>query len=308
MRCPLGAAGSGHSPAWRRMLLTGSLLAFFTCSASSELPSSASLDPLTEGADAHLPVPRSLDGVLSTSWFRGHEAQAEAMISSPEGLPGPGHTGRETLDTQGSLVIRNVTTQDAGSYTVVLETSRGRRSATEQIQPTLTGCWLLTFPENTQGILRSELNYSVILQWVASIEPEPDLGTYVCLAENSQGMYFSQPVTIMLPREYPTVTPDPVPLLVKDIVDPTDPVPIKPNPTLSLSGSSAFALIVAAPVVLVGSTVFTIIWKLRYLPSLLPIHSAPTRRRAHSAARLKSNQLPHPKELKAHLERMTLTP
>ncbi|XP_059939094.1 immunoglobulin superfamily member 23 [Mesoplodon densirostris] len=260
MRCPLGAAaGSGHSPAWRRMLLTelrsvptpppkamrrgqegkegAGKFQLGCCSfvrqpartASSELPSSASLDPLTEGADAHLPVPRSLDGVLSTSWFRGHKAQPEAVIFSPEGLPRPSHTGRETLDTQGSLVIRNVTTQDAGSYTVVLETSRGRRSVTEQI-PVCTansdGVLLLTFPGNTQGILRSELNYSVILQWVASIEPEPvlrwtfnghpcgigerliiqrlsleDLGTYVCLAENSQGMYFSQPVTIMLPQK-----------------------------------------------------------------------------------------------------------
>ncbi|XP_036688094.1 immunoglobulin superfamily member 23 isoform X2 [Balaenoptera musculus] len=142
----------------------------------------------------------------------------------------------------------------------------GVRRSRYRSTPTLMGCWLLTFPENTQGILRSELNYSAILQWVASIEPEPalrwtfnghprgigerliiqrlsleDLGIYVCLAENSQGMYFSQPVTIMLPH----------------------PVPIKPNPTLSLSGNSAFALIVAAPVVLVGSTVFTIIWKLR---------------------------------------------
>lgn len=98
-----------------------------------ELLSSVSLDPLTEGASAHLPVPRSLDRVLATSWFRGHEVQPEAMIFSPEGLPGPGHTGRETLDTQGSLIIRNVTTLDAGSYMVVLETSRGRRSATEQI-------------------------------------------------------------------------------------------------------------------------------------------------------------------------------
>ncbi|KAI4571385.1 hypothetical protein MJG53_013491 [Ovis ammon polii x Ovis aries] len=55
------------------------------------------------------------------------------MIFSPEGLPGPGHTGRETLDTEGSLIIRNVMTLDVGSYMVVLETSRGRRSATEQI-------------------------------------------------------------------------------------------------------------------------------------------------------------------------------
>ncbi|XP_066875689.1 LOW QUALITY PROTEIN: immunoglobulin superfamily member 23-like [Kogia breviceps] len=189
MRCPLGAAGSGHSPAWRRMLLTGSLLAFF---ASSELPSSAFLDPLTEGADAHLPVPRSLDGVLSTSWFRGHKAQPEAMIFSPEGLPGPGHTGRETLDTQGSLVIRNVTTQDAGSYTVVLETSRGRRSVTEQIQA--SHCWW-PLPLRSTGSRRA--------------------GS----AADSQS---------------------------KAVVDPTDPVPSKPKPTLSLSGSSAFALTVAA--------------------------------------------------------------
>uniref|UniRef100_A0A8C0DQG4 Ig-like domain-containing protein n=1 Tax=Balaenoptera musculus TaxID=9771 RepID=A0A8C0DQG4_BALMU len=211
---PSSALDGTHSHQHRKGYLRGQhpafdpiaplLLAFFTCSASSELPSSASLDPLTEGADAHLPVPRSLDGVLSTSWFRGHEAQAEAMSSSPEGLPGPGHTGRETprLRTR---------------------------------KPSLLPCFI----ENTQGILRSELNYSAILQWVASIEPEPalrwtfnghprgigerliiqrlsleDLGIYVCLAENSQGMYFSQPVTIMLPREYPTVTLDPVPLLV----------------------------------------------------------------------------------------------
>ncbi|XP_074225593.1 immunoglobulin superfamily member 23 isoform X3 [Camelus bactrianus] len=170
MRCPLGA-GSGHSPAWKRLLLTGTLLAFL------ELPSSASLAPLTEGADAHLPVRGSLDGVLSTSWFRGHEARTEAMIFSPEGLPGPGHTGRETLDTQGSLVIRNVTTQDAGSYTMVLETSKGRRSVTEQIQvkANLDGVLLLTFPGNTNGVIYSDLNYSVILQWVASVNPEPVL-------------------------------------------------------------------------------------------------------------------------------------
>ena len=93
---------------------------------------------------------------------------------------------------------------------------------------------LVTFPGNKQGILRSDLNYSVILQWEALITPETvlrwtfngrprgtgerliihrlpmkDLGTYLCLAENSQGVYLSQPVTIMLPRESPTLTPDP---------------------------------------------------------------------------------------------------
>ncbi|KAM9755973.1 uncharacterized protein ACBT57_009318 isoform 6-T6 [Dama dama] len=269
--------GTSHSPAWTRLLLTGTLLTFSTCSASLELPFSVSLDPLTEGADAHLPVPRSLDGVLSTSWFRGHEVRPEAMIFSAEGLPGPGHTGRETLDTQGSLIIRNVTTLDAGSYTVVMETSAGRRSATEQIQvkATYDGVQLVTFPGNKQGVLRSELNYSVILQWAALITPEPvlrwtfngrprgtgerlivhrlsmkDLGTYLCLAENSQGVYLSQPVTIMLPQAD---------------VEPTEPAPISRNPPLSLSGGSAIALVVAASVVglvLVGSVLLTVIQKL----------------------------------------------
>lgn len=55
------------------------------------------------------------------------------MIFSPEGLPGPGHTGRETLGTHGSLVIRNVTALDSDNYTVVLETIKGRRSVAEQM-------------------------------------------------------------------------------------------------------------------------------------------------------------------------------
>uniref|UniRef100_A0A8C6DWA4 Ig-like domain-containing protein n=1 Tax=Moschus moschiferus TaxID=68415 RepID=A0A8C6DWA4_MOSMO len=244
------------------------------------------------------------------------------MIFSPEGFPGPGHTGRETLDTQGSLIIRNVTTLDAGSYTVVLETSRGRSSATEQIQlkASYDGVQLVTFPGNRQGILRSDLNYSVILQWAALITPEPvlqwtfngrprgtgerliihrlsvkDLGTYLCLAENSQGVYLSQPVTIMLPQAD---------------VEPTEPAPISQNPPLSLSGGSAIALIVAASVaglVLVGSMLFTFIQKLRYLPSLSPIHAASTRHRALSAARLKPNQQPYLREREVHSERMAWT-
>ncbi|KAB0347534.1 hypothetical protein FD754_012391, partial [Muntiacus muntjak] len=231
---------------WTQVQSLGTLLTFSTCAASLELPSCVSLDPLTEGADAHLPVPRSLDG----------------------GLPGPGHTGRETLDTQGSLIIRNVTTLDAGSYTVVMETSGGRRSAPEQIQvkATYDGVQLVTFPGNKHGVLRSDLNYSVALQWVVLITPEPvlqwtfngrprgtgerlmvhrlsmkDLGTYLCLAENSQGVPASD-------------------------VEPTEPAPISQNPPLSLSGGSAIALIVAASVVglvLVGSVLLTFIQKLR---------------------------------------------
>lgn len=273
MRCPLDA-GSGHSPAWKRLLLTGTLLASFTRSAPSELPSSESADFLTEGAIAHLPVPSNLDGVVSTSWFRGHKAQPEAMIFSPEGLPGPGYTGRETLGTQGSLVIRNVTVQDSGSYTVVLGTSRGRRSETEQIRVKATRdlALLLTFPENIRGIIQSYLNYSVILKCLTALSPDPvlywthngkpcgfgshmiirrlslgDLGTYACIAKNSQEEHSSQSVTISLPQVN---------------MDPTDAEPIEPDPVLSVSGGSAIALIITGNlggVMLIGGLGFTIV-------------------------------------------------
>ncbi|KAM8788821.1 immunoglobulin superfamily member 23 [Rhynchonycteris naso] len=271
MKCSQNA-GSDRSPAWRRLLLTGTVLTSCICSASSELPSSASPDFMTKGASAHLPVPSNPDGVLSTSWFQGHEAQAEAKVFSPEGLPGPGHTGREMLDTQGSLVIRNMTAQNSGSNTVVLETSRGRRSATEQIlvKANSTRLKLWTFPENILGVIQSDLNYSVVLECLALIYPTPvlywtfngepystgerliirrlfreHLGTYVCMVNNSQEQDFSDPVNISLPE-------------VK--VDPTE-APIEPDRTLTLSGGPAIALLVAGnigAVILFGGIAYTI--------------------------------------------------
>lgn len=95
---------------------------------------------------------------------------------------------------------------------------------------------LLTFPSAVQGIIQSDLNYSVILECLAShITPTPvlhwtldgepydtgnmliirrlsweHLGTYVCTAKNSQGEYPSNPVTISLPRESPPQTSAPL--------------------------------------------------------------------------------------------------
>nr|XP_054106016.1 immunoglobulin superfamily member 23 isoform X7 [Callithrix jacchus]XP_054106017.1 immunoglobulin superfamily member 23 isoform X7 [Callithrix jacchus]XP_054106018.1 immunoglobulin superfamily member 23 isoform X7 [Callithrix jacchus] len=325
MRSPLDVS-SGHTPAWRKLLLTGRrevrrkegtrsptqdlrtgkrqdqnsgpqpsplppgiLLTSCTCSAFSELPFSTQLNTWTEGASVHLPVPGSLDGILTTSWFRGHDAQPAAMIFSPEGLPGPAHTGREMLGTQGSLVIRNVTALDSGSYTVVLETSRGHRSVTEQIhvKNSFPLPQLKTFPGAFQGVIQTELNYSVILQWMVIMNPEPvvswtlngvpcgigerlfirrlsmeQLGTYMCTATNSKEQLVSAPVTISLPT----------------IVQPTEPEPMEPDPTLSLSGGAAISLIVAGILgagVLIGGLCFTIIRSLRRRISSCNVGNSP---------------------------------
>ncbi|XP_040313854.1 LOW QUALITY PROTEIN: immunoglobulin superfamily member 23 [Herpailurus yagouaroundi] len=268
-------AGPSHSPAWKRLLLTGILIASCTCSVSLEPPSSASPEPLTAGARAPLPVPGSLNGAPSTSWFREHKTRLETTLFPREGLPGPGHTsGQETRDTQGDPIIRHVTAEDT-----VLEAGRGRRRATEQLlgKASSSGVMLLTFPSAVQGVIQSDLNYSVILECLASyITPTPvlhwtldgepydtgnmliirrlswgHLGTYVCTAKNSQGEYPSSPVTISLPQ---------------DNVEPTDAEPIEPDPVLSVSGGAAIALLVAANVgamMLIGGVGFTIVQSLR---------------------------------------------
>nr|XP_034368464.1 immunoglobulin superfamily member 23 [Arvicanthis niloticus] len=235
MGCILDS-GRGLIPAWGMLLLTGVLLASCTCSPTSKLPQ-------MEGAGTHLLVPGALEGVLSTSRFQEHEAQPPAM-SSPEGLPGLPRTGQEVPHT-------------------------------EDNNPSLIP--LVTFPEAFKGIIYSDLNYSVILQWVAIMDPEPvlswtfngkpcgtgeklfirrlspnQLGTYLCIAKNTDKELVSEPVTVSLSQA--TVAPT--------APAPTAAYPMKPNDYLSLSGGSAIALIVVATLgglVLIGAVCFYLV-------------------------------------------------
>ncbi|XP_029782220.1 immunoglobulin superfamily member 23 [Suricata suricatta] len=258
MGCLLGA-GPGHSPPWKRLLLTGILIASCTCSASLEPPSPTSPDPLTAVARACLPVPEGPNGLLPPSWFRKHKTRLETMIYPHQGLPAPGHTaGPETLDTSGDLI-------EAGDTAV----EGGRASS--------NGVMLLTFPSAVRGVIQSDLNYSVVLECLASyITPKPTmhwtfegkpydtgkmliirslssehLGSYMCIAKNSLGEYASTPVTLSLPQ---------------DDVGPTEAEPIEPDPVLSVSGGAAIALLLAANMggaILIGSVSFTIVQSLR---------------------------------------------
>uniref|UniRef100_A0A2R9AFA8 Immunoglobulin superfamily member 23 n=1 Tax=Pan paniscus TaxID=9597 RepID=A0A2R9AFA8_PANPA len=134
---------------------------------------------------------------------------------------------------------------------------------------------LKTFPAAIRVVIQSELNYSVILQWVVTMDPEPvlswtfngvpcgmgeklfirrlsreQLGTYMCIATNSKKQLVSEPVTISLP---------------KPIMQPTEAESMEPDPTLSLSGGSAIGLL-AAGILGAGALIagmFTIIQSLR---------------------------------------------
>ncbi|XP_076785359.1 immunoglobulin superfamily member 23 [Arvicanthis niloticus] len=270
MGCILDS-GRGLIPAWGMLLLTGVLLASCTCSPTSKLPQ-------MEGAGTHLLVPGALEGVLSTSRFQEHEAQPPAM-SSPEGLPGLPRTGQEVPHTEDSLVIRDMSAQNSESHAEILDAVKSHRSLTEHSQvkynPSLIP--LVTFPEAFKGIIYSDLNYSVILQWVAIMDPEPvlswtfngkpcgtgeklfirrlspnQLGTYLCIAKNTDKELVSEPVTVSLSQA--TVAPT--------APAPTAAYPMKPNDYLSLSGGSAIALIVVATLgglVLIGAVCFYLV-------------------------------------------------
>ncbi|PNI88976.1 IGSF23 isoform 1 [Pan troglodytes] len=135
---------------------------------------------------------------------------------------------------------------------------------------------LKTFPAAIRVVIQSELNYSVILQWVVTMDPEPvlswtfngvpcgmgeklfirrlsreQLGTYMCIATNSKKQLVSEPVTISLP---------------KPIMQPTEAESMEPDPTLSLSGGSAIGLLAAGILgagALIAGMCFTIIQSLR---------------------------------------------
>ncbi|XP_055225669.1 immunoglobulin superfamily member 23 [Gorilla gorilla gorilla] len=135
---------------------------------------------------------------------------------------------------------------------------------------------LKTFPAASRGVIQSELSYSVILQWVVTMDPEPvlswtfngvpcgmgeklfirrlfweQLGTYMCIATNSKKQLVSEPVTISLP---------------KPMMQPTEAEPMEPDPTLSLSGGSAIGLLAAGILgagALIAGMCFTIIHSLR---------------------------------------------
>ncbi|KAL1769270.1 immunoglobulin superfamily member 23 [Sigmodon hispidus] len=188
------------------------------------------------------------------------------------GLLGLPHTSQDIVHTGGSLVIRNGPTQD----TVVLDPGKPHRSSMEHVQvqynPSLIP--LVTFPKASRGVIYSDLNYSVILEWAASMNPEPvvswtlngkpcgtgeklfirrlspkQLGTYLCRAKNTDKELVSEPMTVSLPQSTGAPT----------AAAPTAAYPMKPDDILYLSGGSAIALIVAATLgglVLMGAIYF----------------------------------------------------
>lgn len=263
-------SGRGLIPAWKTLLLTGALLASCICSATSK-------PPHMEGAGPHLPDPRAPEGVLSTSWFREFEALPPAA-SPLKGLRGLPHTSQEVLHTEDSSAIRDVSAQNSESHAEVLDAVRSHRT---EVKNSASLVPLVTFPEALKGTVYSDLNYSVILQWRAIMDPEPmlrwtfngkpcgtgdklfirrlsqnQLGTYLCIAKNTNEELVSEPVTVSLSQD--NVAPT--------VPDPTIAYPTTSNDYMALSGGPAIVLIVAATLgglALIGASCFYLVREIK---------------------------------------------
>ncbi|XP_051845432.1 immunoglobulin superfamily member 23 [Antechinus flavipes] len=162
----------------------------------------------------------------------------------------------ELSNNNRTLTIRSVRRYDQGLYFCRVWNESDYKTSDTVVLTVIYGpgaVVTLSYPQSSQGILESDLNYSVVLDCVTSANPEPqftwslngkvcgtgekhiirrltpkDLGNYTCTAQNNVGQLTSPPIQVQLPK-----TP------------PEDTEPIEPDPVNSLSGVPAICLTVA---------------------------------------------------------------
>ncbi|KAF6076936.1 CEA cell adhesion molecule 21 [Phyllostomus discolor] len=107
---------------WQGLLLVVSLLNFWCLPATAQFAIVST--NVAEGKDVLLRLRNTPPDVISFLWYRGEGAKSNRKIASVS-VPlrafakGPLYTGREIIYTQGPVLLKEVTMEDAGIYTVV---------------------------------------------------------------------------------------------------------------------------------------------------------------------------------------------
>ncbi|XP_017718775.1 PREDICTED: carcinoembryonic antigen-related cell adhesion molecule 6-like isoform X3 [Rhinopithecus bieti] len=108
---------------WQRLLLTASLLTFWNPPTTAQLTIESRPFNVTEGKEVLLLAHNLPQNLLGYIWYKGERVDANGRIGShvignQQTTPGPAHSGRETIYSNASLLIQNVTQNDTGSYTL----------------------------------------------------------------------------------------------------------------------------------------------------------------------------------------------
>uniref|UniRef100_A0A2K6MHV5 Ig-like domain-containing protein n=1 Tax=Rhinopithecus bieti TaxID=61621 RepID=A0A2K6MHV5_RHIBE len=111
-----------HIP-WQKLLFTVLLFIFWNPPTTAQVTIEAQPTKVSEGKDVLLLVhnlPQNLTGYI---WYKGqimdlHQFITAYTIDTETIISGPAYSGRETVYSNASLLIQNVTKNDTGSYTI----------------------------------------------------------------------------------------------------------------------------------------------------------------------------------------------
>uniref|UniRef100_A0A2R9C1H6 Ig-like domain-containing protein n=1 Tax=Pan paniscus TaxID=9597 RepID=A0A2R9C1H6_PANPA len=176
---PLSAPPCTQHIKWKGLLLTASLLNFWNSPTTAQVTIEARPPKVSEGKDVLLLVhnlPQNLTGYI---WYKGQIRDLYHYITSyvVDGqiiIYGPAYSGRETVYSNASLLIQNVTREDAGSYTLhIIKRGDGTRGITGNFTFTL-------YPKLPKPITINNLNPRENKDVLAfTCEPKSENYTYI---------------------------------------------------------------------------------------------------------------------------------
>ncbi|KAK7804675.1 hypothetical protein U0070_016188, partial [Myodes glareolus] len=119
---------------WKGLLLTASILCFWHMSTTAHEITESLPHQVVEGENVLLLVHNLPENLIAFAWFKGltNMTQGIAVYTMHNNLsaPGPVHSSRETVYSNGSLLIENVTQKDTGIYTLRTYNRSGKIAST----------------------------------------------------------------------------------------------------------------------------------------------------------------------------------
>ncbi|XP_011791973.1 PREDICTED: carcinoembryonic antigen-related cell adhesion molecule 6 isoform X5 [Colobus angolensis palliatus] len=125
---------------WQRLLLTASLLTFWNPPTTAQLTIESRPFNVAEEKEVLLLAHNLPQNLIGYIWHKGERVDASHRIGSyvigtQQTTPGPAYSGRETIYSNASLLIQNVTQNDTGFYTLqVIKDSLVNEEATGQFR------------------------------------------------------------------------------------------------------------------------------------------------------------------------------
>ncbi|XP_025222027.1 pregnancy-specific beta-1-glycoprotein 2-like isoform X3 [Theropithecus gelada] len=120
---PLSAPPYTLHITWKELLLTASLLIFWNPPTTAQVTIEAQPAKVSEGKDVLLLVHNLPQNLAACIWYKGQIMDLQHyitayVIDAETIIFGPAYSGRETVYSNASLLIQNVTQKDTGSYTI----------------------------------------------------------------------------------------------------------------------------------------------------------------------------------------------